>query len=235
MASMSNGSEAKVGSALGDADQRRREMILLLILASAQFTSIVDFMVVMPLGPQLMRKLEIDAGQFGMIVASYTVAAGLAGLLGSSVMDRFGRKSAFLTLYAGFLVGTLFCGLSTGYYMLLAARLLTGAFGGLLGGLALAIIADVFPEERRGRATGILMSAFAAASVLGVPAGIYLGGELGWHVPFLVLAVLGLPVFIIGLRFFRPCVTTFNKRCIRIRGYSSAKRLAIRIICGPLL
>ena len=129
---------------------RRREMVLLLILASVQFTSIVDFMVVMPLGPQLQRKLEISNSQFSWIVASYTVAAGLAGLLGSSIMDRFSRKQAFLTLYAGFLLGTLFCGLSTGYYALLVARVLTGAFGGILGGLALAIVADVFPEERRG-------------------------------------------------------------------------------------
>ena len=179
---------------------RRREMILLLILASVQFTSIVDFMVVMPLGPQLQRKLEIDNVQFGRIVASYTVAAGLAGLLASSIMDRFGRKSAFLTLYTGFLLGTLICGLSTGYYMLLGARVITGAFGGILGGMALAIIADVFPEERRGRATGILMSAFAVASVVGVPVGIRLGGKFGWQVPFLVLAALGLPVLIVAIR-----------------------------------
>ena len=124
---------------------RRREVVLLLILASVQFTSIVDFMVVMPLGPQLERKLAIEHAQFGWIVASYTIAAGLAGLLASSIMDRFGRKSAFLTLYAGFLLGTLFCGLLDGYYMLLSARVITGAFGGILGGMALAIIADVFP------------------------------------------------------------------------------------------
>ena len=124
-------------------------------------------------------------------------------------MDRFGRKSAFLTLYTGFLLGTLFCGLSTGYFMLLVARVLTGAFGGILGGLALAIVADVFPEERRGRATGILMSAFAVASVVGVPAGIYLGGELGWQVPFLVLAALGLPVLFAGVRVCcRRCANT---------------------------
>ena len=120
MASMPNGSPDKSGSAPLAAEQRRREMVLLLILASVQFTSIVDFMVVMPLGPQLMRKLAINPAQFGWIVSSYTVAAGLAGLLASSVMDRFGRKSAFLSLYCGFLVGTLFCGLSSGYSMLLA-------------------------------------------------------------------------------------------------------------------
>ena len=186
------------------AEVRRREMVLLLILASVQFTSIVDFMVVMPLGPQLQRKLHIDNAEFGWIVASYTVAAGLAGLLGSSIMDRFGRKSAFLTLYTGFLLGTLFCGLSTGYYMLLLARALTGAFGGILGGMAMAIIGDVFPEERRGRATGILMSAFSVATVVGVPAGIYLGGELGWHVPFLVLAALGLPVLVMAASVLPP-------------------------------
>ena len=186
------------------ADVRRREMVLLLILASVQFTSIVDFMVVMPLGPQLQRKLHIDNAEFGWIVASYTVAAGLAGLLGSSIMDRFGRKSAFLTLYAGFLLGTLICGISTGYYMLLVARALTGAFGGILGGMAMAIIGDVFPEERRGRATGILMSAFSVATVVGVPAGIYLGGEGGWHVPFLVLAALGLPVLVMAASVLPP-------------------------------
>jgi len=186
------------------AEVRRREVVLLLILGSVQFTSIVDFMVVMPLGPQLMRKLEITPAQFGWIVASYTIAAGLAGLLASSIMDRFGRKAAFLSLYSGFLVGTLFCGLSRGYLMLLSARVLTGAFGGILGGLALAIIADVFPEERRGRATGVLMSAFAVASVVGVPAGLYVGTEFGWHVPFLILAGLGLPVLFVGLRVLPP-------------------------------
>jgi predicted MFS family arabinose efflux permease len=151
-----------------------------------------------------MRKFAINPAQFGWIVASYTIAAGLAGLLASSIMDRFGRKQAFLTLYTGFLLGTLLCGLSFRYRMLLAARVLTGAFGGILGGMALAIIADVFPEERRGRATGVLMSAFAVASVIGVPTGLYLGTKFGWQVPFLILAGLGLPVLFAGLRVLPP-------------------------------
>jgi predicted MFS family arabinose efflux permease len=204
MASTQSGSGGDAGKPPPATDVRRREIVLLLILASVQFTSIVDFMVVMPLGPQLMRKLAVNATQFGWIVASYTIAAGVAAIGASSVMDRFGRKLAFLTLYTGFLVGTLFCGLSTGYVMLVMARVLTGAFGGILGGLALAIIGDVFPEERRGRATGVLMSAFALASVIGVPVGIYLGGELGWHAPFLILAGLGVPVFIAGVRILPP-------------------------------
>ena len=155
-------------------------------------------------GPAIDAGAWIDPAQFGWIVSSYTIAAGLAGLLASSIMDRFGRKAAFLTLYAGFLVGTLFCGLSRGYLMLLAARVVTGAFGGILGGMALAIIADVFPEERRGRATGVLMSAFAVASVVGVPVGLYLGTEFGWQAPFLILAGLGLPVLFAGLRVLPP-------------------------------
>jgi predicted MFS family arabinose efflux permease len=182
---------ACVDGALAAGQAKRREAMLLLTLAAVQFTSIVDFMVVMPLGPELVRTLRIDAFQFGLIVASYTISAGMAALMASSIMDRFGRKAAFLGLYSGFLVGTLFCGLARNYLTLLAARVVTGAFGGILGGLALTIVADVFPEERRGRATGILMSAFAVASSVGVPIGIQLGTSLGWNVPFLVLAGLG--------------------------------------------
>ncbi len=176
---MSNGlDEGRGDTALGGETTgfRRSEMMLLLMLAWVQFTSIVDFMVVMPLGPQLKRSLEIESWQFGRIVSSYTIAAGIAGIFASSFMDRFGRKAAFLTLYAGFLVGTFLCGLAQSYAMLLAARVVTGAFGGILGGMALAIVGDVFPEHKRGRATGVLMSAFALASVVGVPVG-HLPGE----------------------------------------------------------
>src|SRR5262245_8501035 len=108
---------------------RRVEAVLLLVLASVQFTNIVDFMIVMPLGPQLIRTLGLSPSQFALVVSSYTISAGLSGLLASSFMDRFGRKAAFLTLYGGFLVGTLACGLARGYFSLLSARVVTGAFG----------------------------------------------------------------------------------------------------------
>ena len=176
----------------------RSERIVLLTLAAVQFTSIVDFMVIMPLGPQLMRSLQIGPAQFGLVVSSYTLAAGIAGLIASSLADRVGRKAAFLGLDAGFLVGTLLCGLAPTYTTLVWARLATGAFGGILGGIAMAIIGDVFPEERRGRATGALMSTFALASVVGVPFGLYLGTRFGWHAPFLLLAALGCPVLAIA-------------------------------------
>lgn len=175
-------------------DQGRTQRIVLLVLSAVQFTAIVDFMVVMPLGPQLMRSLDIKSGKFGLVVASYTFAAGAAGLIASSIVDRFDRRHAFLTLYSGFLLGTLFCALAPDYRFLVAARVATGACGGILGGMSMAIIGDVFPENRRGRATSSLMSAFALASVAGVPLGLYLGTTFGWHIPFIALVVTGVPI-----------------------------------------
>ena len=181
-----------------DDQTRRTERLILLVLAAVQFTTIIDFMVVMPLGPQLMRSLKIGPAEFGLIVSSYTFAAGAAGLIASSIVDRFARRTAFITLYAGFLIGTLFCALAPNYPFLLAARVATGAFGGILGGMAMAIIGDVFPEERRGRATSSLTSAFALATVAGVPVGLYLGTKYGWHIPFVVLVVVGAPVLVLA-------------------------------------
>jgi MFS transporter, DHA1 family, inner membrane transport protein len=177
-----------------------RERLILFMLIIVQFTSIVDFMVVIPLAPQLRPAFDLTPGEFGWIVASYTFAAGIVALLLSPILDRFGRRTAFTTLYAGFLLGTLACGLAPSYYTLLAARFITGAFGGLLGGIALAIVGDVFPEHRRGRASGALMAAFALASVFGVPIGLSLGQHFGWHTPFFVIAGLGLPILVMALR-----------------------------------
>ncbi len=177
---------------------RRREGVILAALAAVQFVNIVDFVIVMPLGPTLMRSLGVGASEFSVIVSAYTIAAGIAGVLLSPLLDRVGRRAAFLTLFAGFLVGTLLCGLVSTYPLLVAARIATGAFGGVIGGVAFAILGDVFPEERRGRATGVLMSAFAMASVAGVPLGLVLGTRFGWQTPFLALAALGLPVFAVA-------------------------------------
>ena len=175
----------------------RRERLVLFILAAVQFTTIVDFMIVMPLGPQLMRMLAIGPAKFGLIVSSYTFAAGVGGLVASSIVDRFARRTTFMIQYAGFLLGTLCCAMAPNYAMLTLARIVTGAFGGILGGMSMAIIGDVFPEERRGRATGSLMTGFALASVAGVPFGLYLGTNYGWHVPFIVLAIGGLPALVL--------------------------------------
>jgi MFS transporter, DHA1 family, inner membrane transport protein len=170
------------------------ERLILFVLAAVQFITIVDFMIVMPLGPQLMRTLEIGPAAFGLVVSSYTLAAGLAGFVASLAIDRCSRRSAFLLLYAGFLIGTVLCGISLGYTGLVIARFATGAFGGILGGMSMAIIGDVFPEHRRGRATGALMTGFAVASVAGVPLGLVVGTNWGWQMAFIALALGGLPV-----------------------------------------
>jgi MFS transporter, DHA1 family, inner membrane transport protein len=176
----------------------RQERLILLVLATVQFTSIVDFMVIMPLAPQLKRAIGLTTDRFAVVVAAYTVAAGLAGLVSTLFLDRFARRPTYLVLFAGFLIGTFACGIAPDFVTLLAARALTGAFGGILGGMAMTIIGDVFPENRRGAATGILMMSFSIASVLGVPIGLTLGQEYGWHVPFLVLAALCIPFFILS-------------------------------------
>ncbi|MEZ6136720.1 MAG: MFS transporter [Pirellulaceae bacterium] len=173
------------------------ERLLLLILAAVQFATIVDFMIVMPLGPQLMRVMRISPATFGLIVSSYTFAAGVAGLVASTVVDRFPRRRTFMFLYAGFLIGTMLCGLAPNHWTLVLARILTGIFGGVLGGFSMAIIGDVFPEERRGQATGSLMTGFALASVAGVPLGLVIGNTWGWHMTFLALAIAGIPTLIL--------------------------------------
>ncbi|MFM8536520.1 MAG: MFS transporter [Planctomycetaceae bacterium] len=174
-----------------------REGVILLVLAALQFVGIVDFMIVMPLGPQLLADLDIDARQFSRVVSAYTLSAGIAGFLVAPWLDRVPRKIAYLVASLGLLAGTVACALASTAPLLLAARCVTGGFGGVHGALALAIVADLFPPERRGRATGTLMSAFAVASVAGVPLGIVLGTRFGWRAPFYTLAALGLPLVVI--------------------------------------
>jgi predicted MFS family arabinose efflux permease len=171
-----------------------RETAILFALAALQVVAIVDFMIVMPLGPQLLDDLGIDARRFSWVVSAYTLTAGLVGFLAAPWLDRVPRRAAYLFLSLGLLMGTVACGLATSFPLLLAARAVTGGFGGIHGGLALAIVADVFPPERRGRATGTLMLAFAVASVVGVPLGIALGTRITWQAPFFALAALGLPL-----------------------------------------
>ena len=146
-----------------------KERLVLAILACIQFTHIVDFMVIMPLGPQFIRLLGIVPKQFSFLVSAYTISAGIFGFLAAFFLDRLERKTALLMIYAGFIVGTLCCGLSHHYETLVMSRILTGAFGGILFGLSLSIIGDVIPVERRGKAMGLVMSAFSLATVIGIP------------------------------------------------------------------
>ena len=161
---------------------------LLSVLTLMQFCVTIDFIIIAPLGPQLMRVFTINTEQFGYTVAAYAFGAGLSSLSAAFFLDRFDRKRALVVLFAGFTAGTLCCAIAPGYHAMLAARFVTGIFGGVCGGVVLAIVGDAIPEVRRATAMGTVMSAFALASALGVPAGLWIA-ERGWHWPFLILGI----------------------------------------------
>src|SRR4030095_1115460 len=142
---------------------KRKERIILLILAALNFTHILDFMIMMPLGNYLMPYFDIDTQQFSFLVAAYTVSAAVSGFAAAFFVDRYDRKKILLFGYSGFILGTIACGLAPGYEWLLTFRLITGVFGGLIGAQVLSIVSDIFTYERRGRAIGAIMSAFAVA------------------------------------------------------------------------
>jgi predicted MFS family arabinose efflux permease len=174
----------------------RKEKILLSILAIIKFVHIMDFMIMMPLGPQLMKAFNISPAQFGAIVSSYGFSAGIFGFVGAFFIDKFDRKVALVYLFAGFTIGTLSCAFAPTHHWLIAARIFTGAFGGILGALVLSIVADQFPAERRSSAMGVIMGAFSAASVLGVPFGLYMASIYNWQAPFMLLGGISIAIFI---------------------------------------
>lgn len=178
-----------------------KERFLLIILAVINFTTILDFMIMMPLGSFLMPHFAISPMYFSMIVAAYPLTAFFSGLFAAFHVDRYDRKKILLYAYGGFLAGTLCCGIAPSALLLMAARVVTGVFGGLIGAQILSIIADVFPYEKRGRAMSAVFIAFAAASVAGVPFSLYLAGIFSWHAPFLFIGVLGWLLVPLMIRF----------------------------------
>ena len=178
----------------------KQKQFLLFILAASQFTHIMDFMIMMPLGSQLMRIFEITPQEFSFLVAAYALSAGIFGFISAFFIDKFDRRTSILIVYAGFTLGTFACASSPTYAFLLTSRIITGAFGGILGALVLAIVSDLFAYEKRAKAIGIVMTAFSIASVAGVPFGLFIAASFDWHAPFYFLAYLG--VLILTFMFF---------------------------------
>jgi DHA1 family inner membrane transport protein len=177
----------------------RRKWVLA-VLTLIMFSTTMDYMVIMPLGPRLMDLFGISARQFSLLVSIYSFSAGIFGLMGSLIFDRIDRKVALISSFAGFLAGTLFCAYSTGFGTLLASRALTGAFAGLLSGICYAIIADLFPIRERGQATGKILTSYSLASIIGVPAGLFLSNHIGWHATFGSIVVLGTFAFVVSFQ-----------------------------------
>src|SRR5580704_5184492 len=167
------------------------------VLAITQFTVILDFMVMSPLGDILMKSLNIKPAHFGFAVSAYALSAGFSGLLTAGFADRFDRKKLLLFFYTGFIAGTIFCGVAWSYPLLVGARIITGLFGGVIGSVSMAIIADLFSIQQRGRVMGFVQMGFGASQVLGIPIGLYLANVWGWHAPFLWVASMAVFIAIL--------------------------------------
>ena len=179
----------------------RYQKFVVAVLAFLQFTIILDFMILSPLGAFLLRDLHITTRQFGLVVSAYAFSAGASGLLAAGFADKFDRKRLLLFFYGGFLLGTLLCAVADTYTFLLGARIVTGVFGGVIGSISMAIIADLFPLEVRGRVMGTIQTSFAASQVMGLPLGVFLSNHWGWHAPFVMILAVGIPVgLLIGAR-----------------------------------
>lgn len=180
------------------------QILVIFLLAMTQFTVILDFMVMSPLGDLLMKSMTLSTTQFGAAVSAYAFSAGISGLLTAGFADRFDRKKLLLFFYIGFILGTLFCGLTTSYPMLLGARIVTGLFGGVIGSISMAIVADLFPLSKRGRVMGFMQMGFGASQVLGIPISLFIANAWGWQAPFLVIVVISLAIWLIIMFSMQP-------------------------------
>jgi predicted MFS family arabinose efflux permease len=194
--------EQTLTAPIEDSQERQRgfsryQSLLIALLAFTQFTIILDFIIMSPLGAILIPSLHITAGQFGVAVSAYAFSAGVSGILSAGFADRFDRKRLLLFFYVGFTLGTVLCAVAQDYHVLLLGRIVTGLFGGVIGSVVLAIITDLFPLHLRGRVMGFVQTAFAASQVLGIPVGLFLANHWSWHVCF--AAIVGLSIAAIAL------------------------------------
>ena len=180
------------------------QKFVIAILALLQFSIILDFMIISPLGDLLMKKLDLSTSQFGSVVSAYAISAGISGFLAAGFADRFDRKKLLLSFFTGFIIGTVFCGIAFDYHTLLLARIVTGVFGGVVGSVLMAILTDVFTFQQRGRVMGYVQMSFAGSQILGVPIGIVLANHWGWHSTFYMVAGLGVLVAILVVLKLKP-------------------------------
>src|SRR6478735_6654352 len=182
----------------------RYQAMVIVLIALTQFTVVLYFMVMSPLGDMLMKSMELTTKQFGLAVSSYAFSAGIAGLLTAGFADRFDRKKLLLFFYIGFIAGTFLCAITTSYPMLIAARIVTGLFGGVIGSIAMAIVADLFLLEQRGRVMGYMQMGFGASQVLGIPIGLFLANQWGWQSPFFMIVAIASIVLLVIIFKMQP-------------------------------
>lgn len=182
----------------------RYQKFVIAMLAFLQFTIVLDFMILSPLGAILLRDLGIATSQFGLVVSAYAFSAGISGLLTAGFADKFDRKKLLLFFYCGFVLGTFLCAIAVDFHFLLIARIVTGLFGGVISSITFAIVTDLFPLQVRGRVMGVVQTAFASSQVMGIPLGLYLANHYGWHAPFFMIGAVSVVVGIVIATFLRP-------------------------------
>jgi predicted MFS family arabinose efflux permease len=212
----------------------KKDSLILITLASVNFTHIMDSMIMMPLGGTFMDAFGIGPSEFTLLVSAYAIGAFFSNLAGIFILDLFDRKKAILVIYGGFVVGTLACGLCNSYEALLSVRFVTGIFGGLNGALVYSIVSDVFPYSKRGRAMGALMAGFSAAAALGVPFGLLISFRLSWHYAFLFIALFGAAIYMVILFGFPPLVQHLQNSKEKSSRFQLKPMQTIRAIIGDL-
>lgn len=189
----------------------RKERLYVVILAAIQIVHILDFVIMMPLGPQFIRAFNITTTQFSFLVASYSISAGIIGFMGALYADHFDRKKFLMFNFIGFIIGTFLCAIAQGYVSLMFARIIAGAFGGILNACVLSIVSDLIPFQRRGNAMGVIMSSFSISSVVGVPIGLAIANNFGWHYTFYFICAVALIFWILSI-IFLPSIKVRSER-----------------------
>jgi predicted MFS family arabinose efflux permease len=180
------------------------QKLVILILALTQFSVVLDFMVMSPLGDLLIKDLNITPSQFGMVVSSYAISAGVSGFLTASFADKFDRKKLLIFFYSGFIIGTLLCGWANSYPFLVIARIVTGIFGGVISSISLAIVADLFDFNHRGRVMGFLQMGFGISQILGIPISLYMANVWDWKAPFFLIVCLAIVILFTAVIILKP-------------------------------
>ena len=182
----------------------RYQWLAVAILALTQFTVVLDFMVMSPLGDLLMKDFKVKPDQFGIVVSSYALAAGLSGFLTAGFADRFDRKRLLVFFYSGFIFGTLFCGMAESYNQLVLARILTGVFGGVMSSISMAIVADIFSPEQRGRVMGFMQMGFGLSQIVGIPLSLFIADMYHWQTPFYLIVGISVGMLLAILIALKP-------------------------------
>ena len=191
------------------------QKLILYLLACVQFTNIMDFMIMMPMGPILMKAFDITAREYSFLVSAYSISAGICGFIAAFFVDKFDRKNVLTLAYVGFLVGTFACAIAPTYSMLMLARIVAGIFGGVLGSQVIAIVGDTISYEHRAEGLSIIMAAFSTASVLGVPMGMYLASHISWHIPFMLVVAVGFVNLLLIYRYLPSLRGHINQSLIK--------------------